>query len=421
MPVYIYKAVDSQGKHVRGEMESSSEINLLTELAKKGYLPLNISFKTRPRDLSFLKLKKPGLSVDPRALIIFTRQFATIIKAAVPIMEGLGILSEQAEDPVLRKALAQIRSEVESGSSLSQAMSKHPGVFSQLYVNTIVAGESAGVLPKVLMQLSSLLEDEMENKTNIISALRYPVMVVIAMIIAVIVLSTMVIPQFARIYETANMSLPLPTQVMIAISNIILGPWKDSPNHFLKLLWFVLLAGACGVLFIAVLVAVNTKPGRWWWDGIKFRVPILGKLYTKITMLRFASMLNVLYQSGLPVLKTMDIVGLTIGNVVLSKEIEQIKQDVSDGKGISGAVMNSAFFPRLVAYMISIGEKSGSLPAMLDSLCDYFELDVKTTIKDLTGLIEPLMTVVLGSVVMGMALAIFLPLWNMIRVFKSAG
>ncbi len=188
----------------------------------------------------------------------------------------------------------------------------------------------------------------------------------------------------------------------------------------MKNYWYVTYPSIGGLVFLFRWI-INTKKGRFVWDGLKFKAAIIGKVYTKITMLRFASMLSVLYQAGLSVLKTMDIVSKTIGNVVLQKEIEKIKRDVADGKGISGAVLNSKFFPRLVGYMISIGEKSGSLPLMLDSLCDYFSVEVKTTTRNLTSLIEPIMTAVLGVVVMGMALAIFLPLWGMMKVFKGAG
>ncbi|TBR18281.1 type II secretion system F family protein [bacterium] len=403
MPIYVYKATDGKGKMVKGELEANNEMDLTTQLAKSGYLPVSISFKTD-------KLGK-GVSgkakCDVGALVIFTRQFATIIKAAVPIVEGLSMLSEQTEDPALKEALKQIIKDIQGGISLSQSMSKFPGIFSELYINTVVAGESAGVLDKVLLKLSQMLSDDQETRKNVMGALQYPIMVVVAMVIAILILSVLVIPQFAQIYNDAKLNLPLPTQIMIFISNAI--------RHY----WYInlpaLFAGIFGLRWY-----IGTKQGRLLWDGMKFKIIIFGKIYTKVTMLRFATMLNVLYQAGLPVLKTLDIVGSTIGNVVLTAEVEKIKRDVSDGKGISGAVLNSKFFPKLVGYMIAIGEKSGSLPLMLDSLCEYYDLEVKTTVKGLTGLIEPIMTAVLGVVVMGMCMAIFLPLWDLIQVVKGA-
>ncbi len=407
MPIYVYRAVDSKGKVIKGEMEANSEMELTTQLAKTGYLPINVSFKTLKSESFLDSFFKKAQKADPQALVLFTRQFATIIKAAVPIIEGLGVLAEQTEDEALKAALKQVITDVQSGMSLSQSMAKHPGVFSELYINTVIAGESAGVLDKVLMRLSEMLATDQETRKNVMGAMQYPIMVVIALFVAVFILSVFVIPQFVKIYADAKAKLPLPTQIMILVSII------------LKNYWYITFPAA-GVMVFLARWFVGIPQGRLLWDGLKFKLVVVGKVYAKITMLRFASMLSVLYQAGLPVLKTLDIVGMTIGNVVLTREIEKIKKDVADGKGISGAVLNSKFFPRLVGYMISVGEKSGSLPLMLDSLCEYFELEVRTTVKGLTTLIEPIMTAVLGVVVIGMALSIFLPLWNMIQVFQAA-
>ncbi|MFA5099675.1 MAG: type II secretion system F family protein [Candidatus Omnitrophota bacterium] len=413
MPLYTYKAVDNQGKPVRGDMEAESEIALTTELARKGLLPVNIAYKRAAapaagagEGISFFK-RKPR--VNEQSIVIFSRQFATIIKAAVPIIEGLSILAQQAEDPVLKTALGQIIQDVEAGTALSKALAKHPHVFSQLYINTVVAGESAGILDKVLYKLSEVMAEELEQKSNIMAALRYPTMVVISLIVAVIVLSIFVMPQFIKIYGDAHMKLPLPTQIMIAISVAL----KD--------FWYITFPSAGAFVFGCRWFFTATKKGRFLWDGYKFRLPVFGKVYIKITMLRFVSMLNVLYQSGLPVLHTLDIVGLTIGNVVLTGEIEKIKRDVADGKGISTGILNSKMFPRLVGYMISVGEKSGQLSTMLESVYEYYNVEVKAAIKNLTTMIEPLMTAVLGTVVAAMAMAIFLPLWDMISVVKAGG
>mgnify|MGYP001611027092 CR=1 FL=1 len=410
MPLYVYKAADAKGKLVKGELEAASEIEVTTHLAKIGYLPINISirYKTeKAKPGSEGAVKKAG-KASARSIIIFSRQFSTIIKAGIPIVEGLTVLSEQTEDIALKYALQQIVNEVKGGISLSQAMTRHPNVFNELYVNTIVAGESAGVLEVVLTKLSHMLEDEFETRNKIQEALRYPIMVMIALCIAVIVLSIFVVPQFAKIYIDSKVALPLPTQIMIMVSTIM------------KNYWFILIPAAVGGFFL-FRHFISTTQGRFWWDGLKFKLMIVGEIYTKITMQRFTSMLSVLYQAGLPVLKTMDIVGMTIGNVVLSKEIGKMKQALSDGKGISTAVLDSKFFPRIVGFMISVGEKSGSLPAMLDSVCEYFSMEVKSAVKDLASLIEPIMTAVLGIVVMTMCLAIFLPLWGMISVMKGSG
>jgi type II secretory pathway component PulF len=409
MGVYTYKAVDSKGKTVKGELEAKDELEVSTQLAKLGYLPISIGFKGEKQLPLWERFFKKRLKkASSQALIIFTRQFATIIKAAIPIVEGLKVLGEQSEDENLKEALNQIIHDIEEGHKLSEAMVKHPGVFNQLYVNTVVAGEAGGVLDKVLLRLANVLEEEQETKTSIKSALRYPIMVIIALFVAVFVLSGFVVPQFAKIYAGMKVSLPLPTRIMIFISNSFRNYWYIT---------FPLLIG----FFYLFKLLINTPKGRWKWDELKFKTPVIGKIYKKIVMLRFASMLNVLYQTGLPILKTLDIVKITIGNVVLSKEVDNIKKEVADGKGISGGILSSKLFPKMVAYMVSIGEKAGALPAMLDSLCEYYTLEVRTALKNLTSLIEPIMTAVLGVVVMGMALAIFLPMWNLVSVIRQAG
>jgi len=190
-------------------------------------------------------------------------------------------------------------------------------------------------------------------------------------------------------------------------------------SHALKDLWYITFPSIIAAVLVLKWFFTRTKQGRFLWDGYKFNIPVFGKVYTKITMLRFVSMLNVLYQAGLPVLNTLDIVGMTIGNVILSAEIEKIKRAVADGKGISAGILNSKMFPRLVGYMVSVGEKSGQLVTMLDSVYEFYNIEVRAAIKNLTTMIEPLMTAVLGTVVAGMALAIFLPMWDLISVVKT--
>lgn len=408
MGIYFYKAVDSKGKTVKGELEARDELGVSTQLAKLGYFPVSIGFKGEKAPPLLERFFKKGFKkASSRSIIVFTRQFATMIKAAVPIVEGLTVLADQSEDEPLKQALQQVILDVQEGRKLSESMAKHPGVFNVLYVNSIVAGEAGGVLDKVLFRLADVLEEEHETMTSMKTALRYPVMVIIALFAAVYVLSVFVMPQFSKIYSGMNAALPLPTQVMILISKAFKEYWAVT---------FPALAG----LFFLFRLFINTPKGRWWWDGLKFRVPVFGKIYNKIVMLRFASMLNVLYQAGLPILKIFDIVKITINNEVLGKEVEKIKKNIADGKGISGGMSGSKLFPRMVGYMISIGEKAGALSAMLDSLCEYYTLEVRVALRNMTSLIEPIMTAVLGVVVMGMALAIFMPMWNLISVVRQS-
>jgi len=408
MPVYVYKAINVKGRSVKGSIDALSELDASTKIAKLGYTPVSIGLKI-DKSASFLSriFKKKVKKASAKSLIVFTRQFAVIVKAAVPVVEGLGVLAEQSESASLKDALHKIVRDVEEGQKLSEAMSRHPAVFSELYVNTVLAGESGGVLDKVLMRLADVMEEQKDILDSLKSAMRYPVMVVIALIVAVFILSVLVIPQFAKVYASFKASLPLPTQIMILIGKLT----KDY--------WFVTFPILIGLFKLAKFI-INTPRGRLWWDGLKFKIVVFGVIYNKIVMLRFSSMLNVLYQAGLPILKILDIVKITIGNVVLAQEIDKVRKEVSDGKGISGGVLSSKLFPRLVGYMISIGEKTGSLPLMLDSLCDYFTMEVRVAMRNFAALIEPLMTLVLGVVVAFMALSIFLPMWNLMQAVKSS-
>ena len=246
MPTYIYRALDKKGKTVKGEMEATNELEVSTKIAKLGYIPVSIGFKadkSAPFFSRFFRKKVKRASV--KSLIVFTRQFATIVKAAVPVVEGLGVLAEQTEDVSLKNALNKIIHDVEEGQKLSEAMSKHPQVFSELYVNTVVAGEAGGVLDKVLMRLADVLEEEEETRSNIKSAMRYPIMVIVALIVAVFILSVLVIPQFAKVYEGFDTSLPLPTQIMIMVGKAV----KDY--------WWITIPSIVGVFFL-IRMLINT-------------------------------------------------------------------------------------------------------------------------------------------------------------------
>ncbi|MBU0759949.1 MAG: type II secretion system F family protein [Candidatus Omnitrophica bacterium] len=406
MPTYKYKAQNMEGKIVTGSIVAPRETVVTARLDKQGYLPLSITLE-KELIIDFKAFFKPREKVKMRDLVTFTRQFATIVKAGVPILTGLKALSEQSETPVFAKVLKNIGQDIEGGSSLSQAIDKHPNIFSELYVNSVVAGEAGGVLDKVLLRLAEMMERDMETATDVKTAMRYPVLTVFAMIIASFVLVIFVVPNFSSMYARFETQLPLPTRILIAA------------NYFITRLWYIGIPSliAAGYGFYRF---INTKIGRWQFDSLKLKLPVFGKLFTKVAMLRFATMLNVLNESGLPILRTLEIVSITIGNVVIGKEVENMRQSVADGRGISGSMMKSKIFPPLMGHMVAIGEKTGALLDMLNAISEYYDLEIKSTVKNLTTLIEPMMTAILGMVVLGMALAIFLPLWNMIKLFRGA-
>jgi len=400
MPKYAYRGLSTEGKTQTGSVTAGSEEEAVALVEKKGLSLLSIS-QTKE-----IVIFNKGATVKSDHLVAFTRQFATIVKAGVPILEGLSILAEQTESPALKVVLKSMAKDIEGGSSLSQALEKHPAIFSEIYVNTVVAGEAGGVLDKVLERLSLVMERDAAIASEVQAALRYPFMTLIAIAGAVLFLVTFVVPKFASIYSRLGGALPLPTKVLMMTSTAVIKGWY-------------ILFPALGFLFFLFHRYINTKRGRWQWDSIKLKVPVFGALFLKMYMLRFASMLSVLYESGLPILRTLEIVGSTVGNVVLTREVEVMRRSVAEGKGVAGAILESKVFPPLVSHMVSIGEKTGAFAEMLNFVGDYYELELKSMVKNLTSMIEPIMTAVMGAVVLVMALAIFLPMWNMISVFKQ--
>ncbi len=402
MPTYRYKARDPKGKVVTGTVTAVNEAAVTARLERLGQTPLSVAAE-KAFDWR-VSIGPPRVKVEH--MVAFTRQFATIVKAGVPIVQGLGILSEQTESLVLKDVLKKVMRDIESGGSLSQAIGKFPLIFSDLYVNSVVAGEAGGVLDTVLLRLAELMERDSETAANVRGALQYPIITMVAMGIASFILIVFVVPRFAAIYDRFKEQLPLPTRVLIGA------------NYLITRFWYLLMAGAAmGVWLFRRYY--NTKPGRYQIDQIKLKIPVFGVLFMKVAMARFSAMLMTLNSSGLPILRSLEIVSATVGNAVIGREIELLRRSVADGRGISGSILESKVFPPMVGHMISIGEATGSLDEMLGSVASYYDLEIKSMIRQLTTLIEPIMTAVLGVMVLGMALAIFLPLWNMINLFKN--
>ncbi|MBN1586759.1 MAG: type II secretion system F family protein [Candidatus Omnitrophica bacterium] len=409
MPAYSYKATDSEGRIVKGTLTAGDETAVSTRLDEMGYTPISITLSKGGGPSKFsgdMNISFGPPKVKAMHLIAFTRQFATIIKAGVPIVQGLGILAQQTESDGLKRVLKEAIVDIESGTNLSDAIKKHPSVFSEIYINTIAAGESGGVLESVLLKLSDMLERDNETRQNVKQAMQYPILTLVALGVAMFVLVTFVVPKFSSMYARFESDLPLPTQVLI---------WA---NFAITNYWFIVLPAMVGAFF-AIRFYAKTKIGTWHFDSLSLKIPVFGQLFQKVAMSRFSMMLMTLNHAGLPILQSFDIVSRTVGNVVVGKEVSKIRQAVADGRGISDTVLKCKTFPPLVGHMISIGEKTGELDEMLHSVAEYYDLEIKSMIKNLTTLIEPLMTAVLGTVVLGMALAIFLPMWNMIKLFRG--
>lgn len=403
MPSYRYKAIDKFGKHTVGVMGAELEGAVAAKLKQLGYVPISIKEMKDEVRLSkfFVRFKRVKFS----ELNMFTRQFATLQKAGIPILASLDALREQTTNKVLKNAIEQIIRDIEAGLNLSSAIGKHPAIFNNLYVNMIGSGETSGLLDETLERLAVLGEREEMIHLRVSAATRYPIIVVVALIIGFLILTTLVMPRFAKIYSQYTVALPLPTQILLWINFVITKYW-----------WLLIILAV--ILIFAFNKVINTKMGRTWWDNLKLRVPIFGPLVFKLTMSRFARITGTLMHSGIPILKVLDLASSGTGNVIISRIIDNIKINVSEGKGMAEPMKVSGAFPPVVIQMVSVGESTGKTDELLIHVSNYYDSRIDYTINNLISLIEPILIVILGCGVLFMALGIFLPMWNLMALFK---
>jgi type II secretory pathway component PulF len=342
--------------------------------------------------------------VKPDEIVMFTRQLVTLLRAGVPMLTALEALRDQASK-VFGGVINKIYVDVMSGKSFSQSLDQHPKVFSKLYVNSVKAGEMSGSLDTVLERMGQLIKHDAETKKKVKSAMQYPTFVMCAMIGAFVVIMVKVVPNFATLFKGLGMDLPLPTRILMGLSEFM-------QKNILFILGFVIVS------VVGFRTYIHAPKGRFWWDGVKMKIPLIGNLVIKSSMARFTRMFETLNRSGLPILQTLTTVSGAVGNVVIEKQIQQVALGVEKGEGISGSMKKSNLFPPMVNRMIAIGEQSGSLDTMLENIANHYDLEVEYAIKGLTSMIEPILTVVMGGAVIVMALGIFLPMWNMIGAIK---
>jgi type II secretory pathway component PulF len=395
MATYNFRAINHAGQVVVDSIEAPN-VGFITEhLDRLNYLPLQI---TEKRSAAASARRK---KIDPKEVIIFTKQFATLFKAGVPLVGCLQALEEQAASESMRDVVRKITEGVQSGKTLHESLRGHPQAFSQLYVDMIRVGEIGGVLDEILTRLVGFLSHDLEIRTNIKKATRYPIIVLCGIVVAFVILIMLVVPRFVDIFQKMKVDLPLPTQILIAI------------NMGLTEYWMIVLP-VLVVLFFAVRHFIKTPHGRRWWDEKKLHLPIFGALTIKTYLSRFAKTFETLNRSGLPILQTLNVISQTIGNVIVADEVMKASNGVKEGQGLAVPLKKSVIFPPVVVQMISIGEKSGSLDTMMANIAEYYDEEIDYTVKNLTTLIEPMITVALGGVILFIALAIFMPMWDML-------
>ena len=401
MTVYTYKATDKNGKYVEGDISASDYKAAIQQIRKLNYFPVKVSEGKGSSKFSFgMTLSRPswGSPIPLKDLMTLTQQLATLVDSGLTLDDGLSTLVKLSETEKTRSVLADIRKQVHAGSSFADALAEHPKVFSKLYVNMIRAGEAGGILGEALSRLALFMEKSVELKNSIRSAMVYPAILTLVGGTAVIVLITFVIPQFSKLFEEMGAALPLPTQIMLGLSSLIIDYWP------------ALILGFTG--FIAAFnLYLRTNNGRLKWDGMLLKLPLFGPLIQKIEVSRFSLTLATLLKSGVPILQAMEIVRSIIINRVISDSIIVIQQALKKGQGLSGPLQKAGVFPPMAVHMITVGETSGALDKMLTKVSNTYDKEVEQSIKQVISLIEPMMilfmAVVIGFIVVSMLLAIF--------------
>jgi type IV pilus assembly protein PilC len=401
---YAYKVRDRAGKLVSGTLEADTQAAVSSKLRQMGFAPIVIEEQKTTLGKTEIKLPWSG-KVKPKDIAVFSRQFATMINSGLSLLRALNILAEQTENPTLARTIADVRTDVEKGISLSAALAKHPKVFKRLYVAMIRAGEIGGVLDSVLLRLAENLEKDVALKQKIKSAMTYPTVVFCLVIMIMIGMLIFVVPTFKNLYRDLGGSLPLPTKVLISLS--------DRAKQF----WYILAALMIGS-WVGLRRWVNTEKGRGTWDAMKLRVPVFGQLVHKSALSRFSRTLSVLMRSGVPILQSLEIVRETVNNTVVSNAVQDVASSVKEGESIAKPLERHDIFPPMVVQMIAVGEETGALDTMLAKISDFYDQEVEATVEALTSLIEPVLIAVMGVVVGGMVVALYMPMFNIINLIE---
>jgi len=403
MPVFTYRGTNRSGASVAGEMTAASKTELQSLLQRQQITPTKMSEKGKE-----LNLPTFGGGVTAKELAVFTRQFSVMIDAGLPLVQCLEILASQQENKLFQKVLTGTRGAVEGGSTLSAAMKQYPKVFDPLYSNMVEAGETGGILDTILQRLSTYIEKNVKLKAAVKSALIYPVGVLTIAAGVITLLLWKVVPIFATLFAGLGVDLPLPTKIVIALSNFV-------GSIFGLLIVVFIVAGIFGLK-----VWYGTPQGRYALDSLVLKLPVLGILMRKIAVARFTRTLGTLIASGVPILEGLDITAKTSGNAVVEKALFAVRRSLEEGKSLTEPLKESQVFPGMVTQMISVGEQTGAMDAMLQKIADFYEDEVDAAVKDLLTALEPIMIVFLGLVVGGVVISMYLPLFSLIGKLSNS-
>lgn len=408
MPEFFYEALDKGGKHFKGVISAPNEDVIIEKLRGMGYYPLKVKMhKKKATEIDLFAL--PGIRsiahrIKLKHLVTFTRQLATLIDAGLPILRSLYILQEQVESVVFKDKISQIAKDIESGSSLSDALAKHPKVFDKLYVNMVRAGEIGGVLESILNKIAEFLEKRQALRSKVRSAMMYPMTVLILATCIVTFILIKIIPKFREIFEQLGAKeLPKITEILIKAS------WILAHRAYIVI-------GGLIILYLIYRKLNKTRSGKFVFDSIKLKLPVFGDLLLKIAIQRFAGTLSTLITAGVPILQSLDIVRETSGNEVIARAMEKVYQSVKDGETIHEPLREAKVFPPLVYHMVAVGEETGAIDQMLTKVAEAYEREVDDTVNALASILEPLMIVCLGGLVGFIVIALYMPLFTIPKI-----
>ncbi|MEW6332979.1 MAG: type II secretion system F family protein [Thermodesulfobacteriota bacterium] len=397
MPTFVWKAETRKGETKKGELDAANEAAVRGQLRRQGYL--SITVKKKPKDLleyvPFLKQK-----VSERDVVVFARIFATMINAGLPLIQCLDLLQKQEQNRAFAKVIGSIKEDIEGGSTLTDALKKHPKVFDDLFVNLVAAGESGGILDVILQRLSGYMEKSMKLKSKVKGAMTYPVSVLVVSIGVVAILLLKVIPVFKTMFEGMGSALPGPTQLIVDIS-------RFAQTYFFH------MAIAVAVILYAFRRYYATERGQLAVDDLILRSPVFGPLLKKVAVAKFTRTLSTMMASGVPILEGLSIVSRTSGNRIIENALMKTRKSISEGKTIAEPLIDTEIFPPMVGQMIAVGEATGALDTMLIKIADFYDDEVDAAVDAMTALLEPIMMVFLGGLIGAMIIAMYLPVFQM--------
>lgn len=429
MPSYAYTALDARGQEVNDTLEAGTEQEAIAALRQAGYYPTSVleagkaAKAARGKAAKAPKAKGSGLKKDlnisipflerktikPKTLMIFTRQLATLIDSGLPLLRGLNVLGKQEPDPVLRKTITRLSDSVQGGSTFSDGLGQHPKIFNKLYVNMVKAGELGGVMELVLVRLADFQEKAQKLKNKVVSAMFYPIIVLVIAVAIMAFLLVYIVPKFEQIFQDMLGGKPLPM-----LTEFVIGTSRFFQNQ-----WYLIIGGAV-LLVVVYTLAAKTVRGRAVIDLITLKIPLFGDLIKKGAISRFSRTLGTLVTSGVPILQALNITRDTAGNVVVADAIQHVHDSVKEGESIVSPLEKSGIFPPMVVSMIDVGEETGQLPEMLLKIADVYDDEVDNTVAGLTSLLEPIMIVFLAVVVGTIVIALFLPLISIISGLQES-